>query len=157
MSWDVPFLFSGVVALLFTLFAHTVVEAAMRTPKRSDFRVEFHTADNDGDSSPETRQAHRLKEQAAFDSVFNRHEFIKFNVGIATSTVAIVGAMALAPTSILGAAMSGGLLFGGLLVLLLNTCFRWGAIGLQARPFVVFAEFALVVFVAHRNQRLFAE
>jgi len=149
-----------IVAVLFTLFVQSSIEAVATQPSYNDFcgdveppmRTEFDmdTEREAYDEEQEQYQEAREQCQEAYDAERESYSLIVFIVSTVIAILGVVGAVYIPVKDNIGLTISSGILLGSLITLFVGTTRGWTGIGEIYRPVVLLLELLLVVFVAYK-------
>ncbi len=135
-----------VIAVLYTFFVHTLIDAVLDNPRYEDFcPIELKSL---GEEFNDTEYQNC---QAKLDDARQYFELRVFIISAVLGLVSIIiGLMLPYEKNILNEWIGSGLLFGGLFSLFVGTIRSFGQIGEVWRPIIMLFELILVIFLAYR-------
>jgi hypothetical protein len=151
-----------VVAILFTIFVQTTIDAVKEGPNYNDFCNESlyrpaPVTQSDVNQSAYQKQvdaweAERRVCEEQYRDARDNYNFIVFLISSILGVIAVLLGLfipSIPARSPVCMALVSGLLLGGLLTIFIGTMRGWGGIGRLIRPFVILAELVIVIIVAY--------
>lgn len=143
-----------VVAILFTIFVNTAIEAIYPQPQYNDYCEDRYMIKPYENMSPdEIFQNDKAMQECndLYQTEMDKYNLVVFIISAVTGLIAIIVGMYIPTTSATGMAIASGFLLGGLFTLFFGTMRGWQGIGKIIRPIIMLIELAVIIWVAYRQ------
>lgn len=145
---------SIVIAVLFTIFVFTLVEAVYPSPEYDQYCESMYDRPYNPNATPEELEAQRLANQECsqkYSDASDQHSFVVFLITAVLGLIATIVGMYIPASTPVGMSVASGLLLGGLFTLFIGTMVGWSGIGRVTRPIVMLVELCVVIWVSYRK------
>jgi hypothetical protein len=144
-----------IITVLTASFLFSVGYAAFEEPDYGDYCRDLGPyPDRFGNATQEQIEAHdeQMREcNEAYDAENERVRNLVFFVVSGLGLIVILSALAIRTSTVnLTFYIISGVVFGGLVAILISTMQNWSMFARLLRPFILLVEIALVIFVAYR-------
>lgn len=141
-----------VIAVLFTLFIQSSIDAFVEEPEYNDFceDIEF-PGPNASEEEREDFEDRREECEGEYQDAREQFEILAFLISSVFAILGIIGGLYIPVDEKVWMMVSSGILLGGLFTLFVGTIRGWESIDDVWRPFVLLGELLIVIFVAWKT------
>ncbi|HLP80292.1 MAG TPA: hypothetical protein VK158_06650 [Acidobacteriota bacterium] len=152
-----------VVAVLFTIFVHTTINAIFPAPDWNDYCGEQNqkqmpskfydgtTLTAEEQAAKAAYEAESKQCQADWQAVQDKHELTVFLISAFAGLIATLAGLFISATTPVGMSIASGFLLGGIFSIFTGTMMGWNGIALVVRPIIILAEMVIVILVAYKR------
>jgi len=136
-----------IIAILFAIFVHSMVDVFIENPDYSDCSPRA--------IEPNMSEKYEYN-QSCYDAqndIREKNELIRFLVTTIVGVIAVIVGMYISIKEPVGMAIASGFLLGGLFSIFTGTLSGWGSISEIIRPIIILIEIVLVIWVAYKKLR----